>query len=68
MKKYIPIIISILLFIAFHSCRQEDSFEENYQNSLLPNRNTRETISKTDSITKETDPPVKDGQDWKLTN
>lgn len=66
MKKYIPLIISILLFIATHSCRQGDDTEENQQQNLKLNRTSKEDTSKADSITTEKDPPVKDGQDWKI--
>jgi len=64
MKKYIP-IISILLITA-QSCRQADSNEDIQPDPMSFDRYKMQTHSKTDSSSQQKDPPVKDGQDWRL--
>lgn len=65
MKKYIPLIISIILFTA-GSCRQADSLYETEQEQPVLSRNKADLNRKSDTTKQEKDPPIKDGQDWRL--
>ncbi|WP_223609528.1 hypothetical protein [Chryseobacterium sp. OSA05B] len=65
MKKYIPLIISIILLTAI-SCRQVDSLEENEPKKHVLSRNRTEINCKSDTTQQQKDPPIKDGQDWRL--
>jgi hypothetical protein len=64
MKKYIP-IISIVVITA-QGCRQADSSEDIQHDPVLRDRYQITAQSKTDSTSQEKDPPVKDGQDWRM--
>ncbi|MFP3598574.1 hypothetical protein [Chryseobacterium sp. SIMBA_029] len=67
MKKFIPIIGSIILLISL-SCRQTDSIEEDQKDPISLSPYHIEKSSKTDTTEQEKDPPIKDGQDWRFYN
>lgn len=69
MKNYLPITIIIMVFIlVLHSCRQEDSITESTIEEVVQADKNNAEASKNDTIDQNitpTDPPVKDGQQWK---
>ncbi|SFN41794.1 hypothetical protein SAMN05421594_2702 [Chryseobacterium oleae] len=67
MKKFIPIISSVILLTSL-SCRQTDSIEEDQKDPIPLSPYHMEKSSKTDTTDQEKDPPIKDGQDWRLYN
>ena len=78
MEKHIPLLILTLGLLGLQSCREQDFFEveatkENLKTSSELNRRKDSTSLNTESnepilslIDKDPDPPVKDGQDWKM--
>lgn len=72
MKNYFPLIIVAMILIAvLNSCRQDDSITESTIEEVMKNDKSNSEASKNDTIDHHitpTDPPVKDGQQWKLKN
>lgn len=69
MKKYFQIAILVMIFIPIlNSCRQDDNSNESTTEDLIKINKKNSETSKSDTIDKipPTDPPVKDGQQWKI--
>lgn len=78
MEKHIPLLILTLGLLSLQSCREQDFFEteatkENLKTSSEVNRRKDSTSLNTEFndpilslIVNDPDPPVKDGQDWKM--
>jgi hypothetical protein len=65
MKNSTLLLMPIIILIALCSCRQDEELPDH----LLTSKNkTSETSVRRDSLVTIKDPPVKDGQQWRIKN
>lgn len=68
MKKLISICIITIVMVSLSACRQDDdetTFEQTGKRDIKTNRTGKNTDRDSAQINP-TDPPVKDGQQWKI--
>ncbi|WP_299180724.1 hypothetical protein [uncultured Chryseobacterium sp.] len=71
MKNHLLLIVVMFFILSLNSCRQLDSITEPNEETVIQNEKSNDDAYKRDTIRHSippTDPPVKDGQQWKHKN